>query len=267
MELRIKEMEDELTGLRQAMKILRVNVDRRQVSTEKRQEMAHQMSKAILDCMEQNSIDFCELDIKKRKVYLWCFTRLFQKMYAIAFSLGLLVLVVLERVVNAHIVLLSRLLWRLSDGSSLKGYASTQLVGSGYAFLSSVGSGLVSGFVGLVSSLSTYTVWVFLALLVFGGLFLLQEHYGSLLLGLVDSWNETFGPVVYQVLLIPLQLGNILFTSVIPVYNGILWLAKLLFHNVIIKSAMDNAGTVVEIGKSVADMIKHLFVQVVPACP
>lgn len=179
-----------------------------------------------------------------------------------AFPLALLIFVVLERVVNAHVVLFSRLLWECDKDASLKGYAGTQLVGAGYTFMSSLASGLVSGFIGLTATLSSYAVWVATAFVVFSGLFLLQEHYPSLLVGLVQGWNSNLGPYAYNVLFFPLQLINVLFTSLVPIYNGILWLLKLLLHNVVIKSATQNVDEVLVIGKCIADFAKHIFEQV-----
>lgn len=176
-----------------------------------------------------------------------------------AFSLSLIILVVLERVVNAHITLLYRLIW--GSKSSLKGYASTQLVGSGYTFLSSFLSGIASSVLNLASSLSSYALLVATAFVVFAGLFMLQEHYSTLLLGMVDGWNNSLGPVAYRIFFFPLQIGNILFTSLIPVYNGVVWLLKLLFHNVILKTATTNSTSIVAMGKSLADLVKHIFVQ------
>jgi hypothetical protein len=110
--------------------------------------------------------------------------------------------------------------------------------------------------------LSSYVLWVITAFVVFAGLFVLQEYYPALLMGMVDSWNDTYGPVVYRIFMFPLQIGNIVFTSVIPVYDGFIWMVKLLFHNVVIKSAMDEIDSVVQAGKSIADLFKHLSVQV-----
>jgi hypothetical protein len=181
------------------------------------------------------------------------------------FSLSLIVLVVAERVLNAHLVLLSRLIWGVSEKkgqSLLKGYASTQLLGAGYSFVAAFGTSLSSAVVNVVSMLSSYVLWVITAFVVFAGLFVLQEYYPALLMGMVDSWNDTYGPVVYRIFMFPLQIGNIVFTSVIPVYDGFIWMVKLLFHNVVIKSAMDEIDSVVQAGKSIADLFKHLSVQV-----
>lgn len=181
-----------------------------------------------------------------------------------AFPISLLVLVVFERVINAHVVLFARLVWTPSEKHSLKGYASTQLLGSGYSFLSTVGSGVVSSFLGWISALSSYALWVATAFIVFAGLFVLQEHYPALLMDVVDGWNKTLGPYMYQVLFFPLQIGNIIFMSVVPVANGIVWFLQLLLHNVLFKSVRDNVDQFVLAGKAFADLVKHLVVQLPP---
>ncbi len=195
--------------------------------------------------------------------------------FDLGFSLFLVILVVLERVVNAHVTLIYRLVFNASSrDNALKGYASTQLVGAGYTFLSSFLSGITSSAVNVLASLSSYALVVATGFVVFAALFMLQEHYSTLLLGMVDGWNASFGPVLYRILFFPLQIGNILFTSIIPVFNSVVWLLKLLFHNVLLKTATSNSDSILAIGRSVADLAKNLFIQfpgyfttIVSPCP
>lgn len=78
----------------------------------------------------------------------------------------------------------------------------------------------------------------------------------------VDSWNEKFGSVVYEVVFFPLQVLNILFTSIIPVYNGVIWLVKLLIQNVAIRSIIENTDNVIAIGMSTTNLAKHVVIQI-----
>lgn len=124
-----------------------------------------------------------------------------------AFAISLLVLVVAERVLNAIALLLVRLVFGTgSDDRGLKGYAGTQLVGAGMSFVATLLSAAGSAAAGFVSALTAYAIWMAVAFVFFSALFVVQEQYASLLIGIVESWNATYGAIVYEVVFFPLQV-------------------------------------------------------------
>lgn len=180
-----------------------------------------------------------------------------------AFSATFLILVVLERVLNAVSMLLVRLVFGTDpDDRGLKGYAGTQLVGAGFTFATSMLSAAGYAASGLLSALASYAQWLFISFALFSLLFVLQEQYASVLIQVVDSWNETYGPVIYDVVFFPMQVLNILFNSIVPIYNGLIWLGKLIIKNVVLRSAMENADSVMVIGKAVGSLAKHIIIQI-----
>lgn len=181
-----------------------------------------------------------------------------------SFALTLLLLVILERVLNAFSLLIVALVWGSSStgGSTLKGYAGTQLVGAGFTFGTSLLSSVFSCVAGLLTALASYAIWMALAFLVFSILFVVQEQYSFLLIQLVDAWNSTYGSIVYEFVFFPLHVANTLFISLVPIYNGLIWLLKLLVQNVLLRSAMDNADHVISIGTSMGNLARHTIVQV-----
>jgi hypothetical protein len=127
-----------------------------------------------------------------------------------SFSASLLVLVVCERVLNALALLLVRLVWGISaNDHGLKGYAGTQLIGAGFSFAASIISAAGSAVVGTISALASYALWMAAAFVVFSALFVLQEQYPMLLIGMVDLWNSAYGSIMYEVLVFPLQVYSL----------------------------------------------------------
>lgn len=59
-----------------------------------------------------------------------------------------------------------------------------------------------------------------------------------------------------------MQVLNLLFTSLIPIYNGLIWLVKLIIQNVALRSAMDNIDNIIDIGHATASLTKHVVVQI-----
>lgn len=124
-----------------------------------------------------------------------------------AFAATFLVLVVLERVLNAIALLVVRLVWGTDpEDQGLKGYAGTQLVGAGFTFATSMVSALGYAASGLFGALLSYAQWLLLGFAVFSLLFVVQEQYASLLIQVVDTWNDTYGAIVYEAIFFPLQV-------------------------------------------------------------
>jgi hypothetical protein len=92
--------------------------------------------------------------------------------------------------------------------AGIKGYASMQMVGSGFTFFAAVGASLADSFVSAITALSVYMVWAFFTTLVFSLLFVLQENYSDVLIDAVDQYNSTYGPFLHKVVFIPLQVEH-----------------------------------------------------------
>jgi hypothetical protein len=184
-----------------------------------------------------------------------------------AFATTLIILVVIERMLNATAMLVVRLVFGTSSedddaSSNLKGYAGTQLVGAGFTFGANLFASLGASFSGTVSAIASYAIWMVLSFAIFAMLFVIQEQYPALMINVVDSWNDTYGALIYEVVFFPLQIVNLVFTSVIPIYNGVLWIGKLIVHNLVIRSAIENIDNLVDIGKNVANLSQHLILQI-----
>ena len=91
-----------------------------------------------------------------------------------------------------------------------------------------------------------------------------QENYSSFLLDAVYQWNSTYAPLVYKVFFTPLQIVKIMFSSLLPIYNSLIWLAKLILNNVLLDSLLDNLPHVKDFGISTANLCKHIAVELPP---
>jgi hypothetical protein len=92
--------------------------------------------------------------------------------------------------------------------SSVKGYASMQMVGSGVTFFATIIASIADGVVSAATALSVYAVWAFFTTLVFSLLYVLQENYSDVLIDAVDQYDSTYGPFIHKIIFIPLQVQH-----------------------------------------------------------
>ena len=92
-------------------------------------------------------------------------------------------------------------------GSSIKAYASMQMVGAGATFFSAVGSAVASAVVSAGSAMLSYAIWAAAATLLFALLYVVQENRSDVFISAVDEWNNGYGPLVHKIVFIPLQVG------------------------------------------------------------
>lgn len=222
----------------------------------------------------------------------------------IAFSICLVLMIVVERLVSAILTLLARLILgpgtlsrsgcvdepmgtvaaqlrqrfgmqgneyldmldsdEVGSSNALEGYASMQLVGATTSFASAIAASLTQSIVDAAVSLSSYVIWVAAVTLVFSLLYLVQENYSEALLEAVDQWNKGYAPFVYKMVFIPMQFVDVVFSSLVPLYNAFVWLIKQLLNNVFLDSLIANLGEVAQIGKGVASLCKHAALEVAP---
>ena len=116
------------------------------------------------------------------------------------------------------------------SGGSVKGYASMQMVGAGFTIISAVASAVASCIVSAITALMGRAVWAMVVSLIFALLYLIQENYSSLLLDAVDQWNAGYGPLVHKYLFIPLQVLDVMFSRIVPIYNGLVWFLRQIFQ-------------------------------------
>jgi hypothetical protein len=152
-------------------------------------------------------------------------------------------------------------LWRGARGGSthsfqLLGYASMQMVGAGITFGTTVCTGILTALVSAISALSSYLVWEVGTTLVFSLLYIVQENYSDLLVNAVDQWNAAYGPLLHKVMFVPLQAGDVMFSSLVPLYNSGIWLARTLLHDVALDALIVNVPSIKQLGTSVTSIVR-----------
>ena len=68
----------------------------------------------------------------------------------------------------------------------------------------------------------------------------------------MDQWNKAYGPLFYKLLFVPLQIVDVMFSSIIPIYNASVWIVKLIVNNVFLDALMANVEVRLSILRSVS---------------
>lgn len=160
-------------------------------------------------------------------------------------AMGILVVLgVLERLINTLVSAVWYMLVGFDEGESKHGFGSMQVVtytvtSTISRIIGGVGSALASAMSGLVS-------WVLLfgaVMLVTGLLYMAYEEYPVMARGLSLSWNAGVGPILHQVVVGPVEVLSLLFKTVLPLLNGVIWIAKRVLAESVIMPMIRGAGS------------------------
>lgn len=91
-----------------------------------------------------------------------------------------------------------------------------------------------------------------------------QENYSSFLIEGVDQWNKAYGPLFYKILFVPLQIVDVMFSSLVPIYNASVWIVKLIVNNVFLDALMANVEVIRTFGLALASLCKHAALEMPP---
>jgi hypothetical protein len=176
----------------------------------------------------------------------------------VSFVLALFMLLIFERVVNALSSSLYSFVGGVDDGpDALKGYASMQLLGSYVSFLASLGSSAASLFLGAVGSVMSFVVWAFAVSIFFSFLYVLVEYYPEVFVELVSYWNDPLGPVLYSVVMAPLEVFNTLLIPVLGLYNMVVWIVAQLWANLVLVEVFKDFELFRAIALGTANFVRH----------
>lgn len=145
--------------------------------------------------------------------------------------------------------------WLHSTSSDIKGYTSMQMVGAGVTFFSSLFTSFLSCLLSTISALSVaYIAWASVATIVFTLLFILQENYSEVIIQAVDQYKSSYGALLHKWFFIPLQVSlvrcvyafvrvfvsqlttlhpqvfDVMFSSIVPLYDAFIWIVQILFN-------------------------------------
>lgn len=150
----------------------------------------------------------------------------------------------------------------LLESSSVKGYASMQLIGSVVSLGTTFVSAVINAITGALVAMSGLLLWAAIVTVVLAFVFHVQRSYPTLLVSAVQEYNESYGPLIYRFIFIPTQMLDVLFSAIVPIYNACIKLVNVLIQEVVIESLAGNSGHVVDFGKALANLCKHTAVQI-----
>lgn len=167
------------------------------------------------------------------------------------FACTVVCLLVFERVLNACLVLCTRLVLG-SESGSLKGYASVQMLGAGLTYASSLGGSLVQVLTSIFAAVFSFALWGAILMAGFSVLYVLQEYHAGALIEMVNMWNSSVGPVMDTSFVWPLRILDIVFSALVPIYNFLAWTGSQIFYNALVSNALKDITPYIELGNSVA---------------
>lgn len=177
----------------------------------------------------------------------------------VSYAATLICWIVLERLVNATSVLLYQLV-RGNKSDKLKNYAGIQLLGAGAGYATSVVNVVATAVSSYISLISGYVAFALVTSFFFAVLYVLQEYYPSVMVTSVTYWNELLGPIVHTIVIAPVEIFNLVFAAVIPLYNALVWLFTQIFYNVFVVSAIRDTSLYRDMGLGVAAFFRDLAV-------
>lgn len=167
-------------------------------------------------------------------------------------------LILLERICNAFCtILVHAVIRRQGRTGDVRSYASLQLIGSMVSFQTSLLSAFGNMFGSAVSAILGYALWFFLMTCIFSILYVLQGSYPKFLPEIAQLWNQV-APVLHTLLVLPMQLVQVLFTALVPIYNLWIYLGTRLLREVTLKYLPTLLDILLDIGINLTDLCKHL---------
>lgn len=172
--------------------------------------------------------------------------------------------IVLERLVNASVVLATRLAYGTEKGDTgVKGYAGVQVLGAWATYASTVGGALVSLLSTLLAGLASYLLWALTITVVFSLLFIAQEYYPEILVQFVDYYNQFIGPKLHTIVVVPAEIVDTVFSALVPIYDTAVWWFSQFFYNVIVTGAIRDFQPWRDLGVAVAKLFEAVSISFV----
>lgn len=193
----------------------------------------------------------------------------------IAFVSTFLGLLTTERIIHIFAFILSGFLLASSEEedqkgrslSSLRSYATVQLLGSLLTLVTASVAAVMNAVFGAVIVLLSYAAWALMVMSLLSTLYVVQEYYPQVLVAGVGHWNTYLGPYLHGGLVVPLRIADILFSSVVPVYDLVVWVGSQMFTGPVLSSVLGNVGIVEQLGLDIARLVRDTFASVFAYAP
>ena len=78
----------------------------------------------------------------------------------------------------------------------------------------------------------------------------------------MQQWNSGYGPVLNKLFVIPLQIIDVMFSAIVPIYNVIVWVGKVIISNVFMDSLILNIPNVKDFGIGLSNLTRHVGTEI-----
>lgn len=168
------------------------------------------------------------------------------------FAVSMLGMCLFERVMHVFLQLFSGTKKRSKNGIEAK-----NVVGSAVNFLFSLLSMTINIFFRWLYAVSTLALGFFIFFCVGALWYVIYEDHPEVLFRFVDFYNARLGPFVHGYMLLPLDLFNLVFKGIIPVYNGIIWVLRTLSLKGFLPILWAEVGTLMDVGVVMINFGRH----------
>jgi len=145
-------------------------------------------------------------------------------LFFVPFGVSLLVLCLLERVMHVFLRLFAPA--KGDDGGGVRGQ---MVMGSAVNLAASTASGVASIFARSVYTIGWMALWFLVIFCLASAWHVVYEEHPQVVVRMVEYYNARVGPFVHAYLVLPLDLLNLAFKGVVPVYNGFVWIGRALW--------------------------------------
>ena len=170
--------------------------------------------------------------------------------FALPFSLSIVIVFLLERLINSLLCLLYQ----------KERNASVQCISSWVEMVCHLFYASIFSFANLISSLLNIIVWVFTLLLISSVLYITFEESSWLWTDAIRTYNAYLGPVIQVAFVELLHIFNILFKGVIPIWNGSVYFISRILQGYLIPTIIQEAGIFSAMGTDIFNFCKHLSI-------
>lgn len=175
-----------------------------------------------------------------------------------SFGVTLAVFSIVNRIIHALLVMIMGDAQK--NGESLR---AGLVIGSLLNLLSALMSAGIGVLMRCVSLFGIMLFWyaIFYGLTSFW--YVLYEDYPGVVVYWFDFYTKRIGPLIHGYLFIPLEFFNMIFKGVIPVYNGVTWVARSLFIKGLLPIMWDSMDLFTDFGVALLGLGRGLSVSIV----
>ena len=171
--------------------------------------------------------------------------------FAVALGASLTVFGVLTLVVHAFVSLVSRV-------STFKRYTAKQMLIALLVMFSSAFSAGARVIVRTVAGILRWWLIYTVVFTFFSFMYVTFTEYPTVWLGAVRFYNGNVGPLVHELVIIPLQVTDILLRGILPLWDAVWWFLKTLAAQGLLPILVEEAKTVMQMATALLHLMEHV---------